>query len=119
MAEQKRKGISVVPPADEDDDRLRRALGHHSAPVVQAPTAPSIAASDRMVGPTAKSTASKVTVSVRMSPETKADLESLGDAIGWSSNRIMTAIIEGQASELMQVYRTEGVAGALRLLGRG
>jgi hypothetical protein len=126
--QKKRPTMSIVPPDDEDDDRLRRALGQAAPPAAHPPVAEPVSTPKEAKAPSApvapaalpeKPNKRKVTVSVRMSPETQANLASLGDSIGWSSNRIMTALIEGQSEALMAVYRKDGVAGALRLLGKG
>lgn len=112
--------ISVLPP-DDDDDRLRRALGqtavepppppppHQQRPVMTETLRPA------PVLPASR-TASKVTVSVRMAPETQARLAEIGDAIGWSSNKIMTALVEQQAAMLSDVYERNGEAGVLKIL---
>lgn len=112
--------MSLVPPGDDhDDDRLRRALGQ-SPPPTPAPATPpapvpvqSVATSTQ---PSAAPVPPKVTVSVRMAPETQASLAAIGKALGWSSNRIMTALVEHQACVLKAIFEKEGAAGALKLL---
>ncbi|MBF0393839.1 MAG: hypothetical protein HQL38_14265 [Alphaproteobacteria bacterium] len=105
MAESRR--LSVLPPDGDDDERLRRALGQ---PAAEAP-APSPASPAP-----ARVPAAKVTVSVRMSPDTQARLAAIGDAIGWSSNKIMTHLVENQATVLSQAFERDGEAGVLKLL---
>ncbi|MBF0306883.1 MAG: hypothetical protein HQL41_14670 [Alphaproteobacteria bacterium] len=63
MAESRR--LSVLPPDGDDDERLRRALGQAAAETPgPSPTSPV----------PARVPAAKVTVSVRMSPDTQARL---------------------------------------------
>lgn len=104
--------ISTVPPADDDDEvRLRRVLGSSVSQTKAAPPAVPQPLPEPL-----PPTPAKVTVSVRMAPSTQAGLAAIGQALGWTSNRIMTALVEHQARVLRETFEREGREGVLKHL---
>jgi hypothetical protein len=135
--------LLITPPEDDEAAELRRVLGH-AGPAMPARSAgaanPAGAAAEphgAVAGDSAEPAkglvaapsalpapgvsvvwrlAPKVTKSVRVSPETEASLAAIGQALGWSANKLMTALVESSTVALARRFEREGVAGALNIL---